>query len=208
MGDRPFVIVRGDAGDERSQVRPMRRIGSERVPGWVVDPGTGCFTTVGCPVDPWHLRKERTHADVPFEEPPRPQRRLLDRADAVKVRGTAALLLRMSVIEAMRRAGLTGWSCGHPAARRGGARRYGRTEAPAARRLCNGCRRLPAGLGLPRLRAAPAGEGPAPDPRGRPPRSGPRGRAAPWQGNREAAGHLTCPKGLVVSGRRPISIGG
>lgn len=79
------------------------------LPGWVVDPDDGFFRSVTCAVDPGHPRGQRTYAEVGCVEPPRPQCRLLDRADAVHVQATAAILLRRRIFEAMQQAGLTGW---------------------------------------------------------------------------------------------------
>lgn len=79
-------------------------------PGRVVEPGDGYLRRVTCALDRDHLRLERDWAVTGCVEPPRPQRRLLDRADALAVAGTGSILLRDRVVAAMQAAGLTGWT--------------------------------------------------------------------------------------------------
>lgn len=88
----------------------MWQMATRLLPGWVVDPGGSFSHPVECTVDVDHMRGRRDWAVSACLEPPRPQRRLLDRADAVKVAGTGSFLLRAPVIEALRAARLTGWT--------------------------------------------------------------------------------------------------
>lgn len=143
----------------------MWAVRSRLLAGWVVDPEDGFDRTVACRVDPDHMRLERDWTVTACAEPPRPQRRLLARADAVTVAGTGTILLRDSVVAAMTAAGLTGWTAvPAPITLRDGTRREDMQElrvtrvtglAPqvpgmAGAWVCRGCglRVLAAGLRL------------------------------------------------------------
>lgn len=80
------------------------------LPGWVVDPADGFKVPVRCPADSGHTGTMRDWSVSDCLEPPRPQRRLLARADAVEVAGTGTILLRVPVVEWLRAAGLSGWA--------------------------------------------------------------------------------------------------
>ena len=65
---------------------------------------------VECPLDPDHIRGLRDWSVVNYIEPAAPQRRMVEGVDLLACINSASLLVSARLREAMRAAGLTGWT--------------------------------------------------------------------------------------------------